>query len=151
MIIIHKREEIENKYSRIDNDQSTIKDISNYTLVNFHFLEKHIKEIINKDLKVALELFSDESFELIEKNLSTFSMIQINFRTFKDGRPFSFAKKLRKQLNFTNEIRAGGHILPDQYIFLLRSGFDSVEINKEDKEIWIEILDLDDGLYYQPD
>jgi len=150
MIILHKRETIENKYSRID-DQSTIKDIDNYTLINIYLLEKYRNEIVKKKLKVGLELFSDDNFELTEKNLSIFSMVQINFKTFKDGRPFSFAKKLRKQLDFKNEIRAGGHILPDQYIFLLRSGFDSVEIKKEDKDIWIEILDMDDGLYYQPD
>ena len=42
-------------------------------------------------------------------------------------------KKLRSEFEFENEIRASGHIIPDQYIFLLRCGFNSVEIESEKK------------------
>ena len=82
--------------------------------------------------------------------LSKVAMIQINFKTFKDGRPYTFAKMLRKKHNFTGELRATGHIIPDQYIFLIRCGFDSVEIEEEHKETWLELLEMDEGLYYQP-
>ena len=58
--------------------------------------------------------------------------------------------KLEKNI-FSKEIRATRHISPDQYVFLLRSGFDTVEINKKDKDIWIEMYKLDNtNLYYQP-
>ena len=77
-------------------------------------------------------------------------MLQINFETFKDGRPFTFAKILRKKYNFKGELRAAGHILPDQFVFLIRCGFDSVEIREEDKDAWLELLEIDEGLYYQP-
>jgi uncharacterized protein (DUF934 family) len=49
-----------------------------------------------------------------------------------------------------NQIRASGHILPDQYIFLLRCGFDAFEISEKDSKIWKDFLVHDSGLYYQP-
>ena len=52
-------------------------------------------------------------------------------------------------LNFKNEIRASGHILPDQYIFLIRCGFDTVEIEDKDFDVWVRFFKMDEGLYYQ--
>ena len=107
-------------------------------------------QIIKKKLVIGIEIFSDEIFDFSEQDLKALSLIQINFKTFKDGRPFTFVKKLRKELKFNNEIRAAGHILPDQYSFLLRCGFNTVEISEVEKEQWFKMLNLDDGLYYQP-
>ena len=52
--------------------------------------------------------------------------------------------------NIPVKIRASGHIIPDQYIFLLRCGFNSVEIESKKKKFWLECLKMDTGLYYQP-
>ena len=76
-------------------------------------------------------------------------IVQFNFLSFKDGRPFSIAKTLRKKFNFKKEIRASGHILPDQYIFLIRCGFDTVEIEDKDFDVWVRFFKMDEGLYYQ--
>ena len=54
--------------------------------------------------------------------------IAIPFPKFNDGRGFSLANVLRRQHRFTGELRASGHVLPDQAIHLLRAGFDTVEI-----------------------
>ena len=54
--------------------------------------------------------------------------IAIPFPKFNDGRGFSLANVLRRQHRFTGELRATGHVLPDQAIHLLRAGFDTVEI-----------------------
>ncbi len=103
-----------------------------------------------KKIDVAVE-FSSNVCSLSDKDeISNVAMVQINFETFKDGRPFTFAKILRKKQNFKGELRAVGHILPDQFIFLIRCGFDSVEIKEEDKDLWLELLEIDEGLYYQP-
>ena len=68
-------------------------------------------------IDTGIQINSDEKLDEISDDIFYFSLIQLNFISFKDGRPFSIAKKLRKKLNFKNEIRASGHILPDQYIF----------------------------------
>ena len=109
---------------------------------------KHLVQKLKID--VAVEL-SSNSCSLSDKDeISKATMVQINFETFKDGIPFTFSKILRKKHNFKGELRAVGHVLPDQFIFLMRCGFDSVEIKDEDKYIWLELLEMDEGLYYQP-
>ena len=97
----------------------------------------------------GIQLNSDESLDEITDDILYFSLVQFNFLSFKDGRPFSIAKTLRKKFNFKKEIRASGHILPDQYIFLIRCGFDTVEIEDEAFDVWVRFFKMDDGLYYQ--
>lgn len=55
--------------------------------------------------------------------------ISIPFPKFNDGRGFSLANILRRQHRFTGELRATGHVLPDQAVHLLRAGFDTAEIS----------------------
>jgi len=57
------------------------------------------------------------------------SFVVIAFPAFGDGRGFSLAVRLRKDLGFTGEIRATGPVIPDQAIHLMRSGFDTVEVD----------------------
>ncbi|WOJ95858.1 DUF934 domain-containing protein [Congregibacter brevis] len=54
------------------------------------------------------------------------SSIRIVFAGFMDGRGFSHAGKLR-QLGYTSQLIAGGDILADQWVFLNRCGFDTLE------------------------
>lgn len=149
MIILQRKIEKENIYLKISDDNFTINNIFSTSLLSLSQWQS-LKVQIKKKFKVAVQINSNENLESIKDDLSFFSMIQINFITFKDGRPFSLVKELRKKYNFNEEIRASGHILPDQYVFLLRCGFSTVEIKKEEKAVWIELLEIDDGLYYQP-
>ena len=102
-----------------------------------------------KKIISGIQLNSDESLDEITDDIPYFSLVQFNFLSFKDGRPFSIAKTLRKKFNFKKEIRASGHILPDQYIFLIRCGFDTVEIEDKDFDVWVRFFKMDEGLYYQ--
>jgi phosphoadenosine phosphosulfate reductase len=54
--------------------------------------------------------------------------IAIHFPKFSDGRGFSLARLLREKHRFAGELRAVGHLIPDQAVFLLRSGFDAAEV-----------------------
>ena len=54
--------------------------------------------------------------------------IAIRFPKFSDGRGFSLAHLLREKHLFAGELRAVGHLIPDQAVFLLRSGFDTAEV-----------------------
>ncbi len=146
MIIIQKNKIKKNLYNKIDSIESKAKKI----LVSHSFWQENKDKLLQKKLDIGIELNSDNSINVIEKDIKFFSLIQFNFVTFKDGRPFSYAKKLRELLKFKKEIRASGNILPDQYIFLLRCGFDSVEIKNSEKDIWLKLLKMDEGLYYQP-
>lgn len=150
MMILEKKNKKKNVYKRILDDDLSIDKIHSTSLLNLEQWEKTKEKICINDFKVGIIIDSDDSLKTIEKDLSTFSLIQINFKTFKDGRPFTMAKELRKLHLYDKEIRASGHILPDQYIFLTRCGFNSVEIKEEDIDDWIESYHTDEGLYYQP-
>ncbi|KUO57627.1 MAG: hypothetical protein APF80_11805 [Alphaproteobacteria bacterium BRH_c36] len=55
--------------------------------------------------------------------------IAIPFARFNDGRGFSIARLLRSEHDFSGEILATGHTIPDQALHLLRCGFDAVELS----------------------
>jgi uncharacterized protein (DUF934 family) len=59
------------------------------------------------------------------------AVIGLAFPTFKDGRAYSQARILREQYGFSGELRATGQVLRDQFVFMLRAGFDAFEVTKD--------------------
>ena len=148
-VILNKAKVYQNDYFSLESIDKLPKSNSEKVIVTVkQWLEN--RTILKQKKYIGIKLSSDESINFIKKDINYFKIIQFNFLTFKDGRPFSEAKKLRVEFKFKNEIRASGHILPDQYIFLLRCGFNSVEIETSKKKFWLEFLEMDSGLYYQP-
>jgi uncharacterized protein (DUF934 family) len=149
MIILNKDKPQKNEYIFLD-ELEQIKSLNKKKVILTKNLWIEKKQILKeKKINVGIQINSDESLDEITEDLQYFSLIQFNFLTFKDGRPFSIAKILRKKLNFEKEIRASGHILPDQYIFLIRCGFDTVEIEEKNMDVWTRFFKMDEGLYYQ--
>ena len=150
MIILNKDKPQKNEYIFWDESEK-ITSINKKKVILTKGLWIQKGQLLKKNKIISgIQLNSDESLDEITDDILYFSLVQFNFLSFKDGRPFSIAKTLRKKFNFKKEIRASGHILPDQYIFLLRCGFSSVEIETSKKKFWLEFLEMDSGLYYQP-
>ncbi|MEC9346713.1 MAG: DUF934 domain-containing protein [Pseudomonadota bacterium] len=64
--------------------------------------------------------------------------VALQFPAFADGRAFSQARVIREKHGFKGEIRARGPLIPDQYLYLLRCGFDAVELPEgTDIEVWL--------------
>ena len=149
MIILNKDKPLKNEYIFLD-ELEQIESLNKKKVILTKNLWIEKKQILKeKEINVGIQINSDESLDEITEDLQYFSLIQFNFLTFRDGRPFSIAKILRKKLNFEKEIRASGHILPDQYIFLIRCGFDTVEIEEKSMDVWTRFFKMDEGLYYQ--
>ena len=149
MIILNKDKLQKNEYIFLD-DLEQITSVNKKKLILTKDLWIQKGQLLKKKKIISgIQLNSDESLDEVTDDILYFSLVQFNFLSFKDGRPFSIAKTLRKKLNFKNEIRASGHILPDQYIFLIRCGFDTVEIEEEDFDVWVRFFKMDEGLYYQ--
>ena len=55
-------------------------------------------------------------------------LIAIRFPAFHDGRGLSLAVLLRTRSGYTGELRATGDVRPDLVHYLVRCGFDSVEM-----------------------
>ena len=83
--------------------------------------------LAEKPAQAAVLLEPSDKPELLKPHLSKIPLVVLRFDTFKDGRAFSQAAVLRSQCGYKGEIRAIGHILKDQLLFLHRCGVSSVE------------------------
>jgi phosphoadenosine phosphosulfate reductase len=63
--------------------------------------------------------------------LGSLALVVLVFPSFRDGRAYSQARQLRERYDFHGEIRATGQVLRDQFLFMLRAGFDAFDVAKE--------------------
>ena len=59
--------------------------------------------------------------------LDRLAVVALVFPTFRDGRAYSQARLLRERHGYKGEMRATGQVLRDQFVFMLRAGFDAFE------------------------
>ena len=64
-------------------------------------------------------------------HLEKLAAVALVFPIFRDGRAYSQARLLRERYQYKGELRATGQVLRDQFMFMLRAGFDSFEVKKE--------------------
>lgn len=149
MKILYKDKLKNNEYFFFDHVDDLINSRHKKIIIQDGFWKENKNVLLEKRISIGVQINSDQTLESIVNDIDYFSLIQFNFLTFRDGRPFTYAKLLRGQFKFLKEIRASGHVLPDQYVFLLRCGFNTVEIDEKDSEIWKRFYSMDAGIYYQ--
>jgi uncharacterized protein (DUF934 family) len=86
----------------------------------------------------------------LEPLLDRLAVVGLVFPSFKDGRAYSQARLLRERYGFRGELRATGQVLRDQFVFLVRAGFDALEVTKAaDAEAFATAL-ARYTVFYQP-
>jgi uncharacterized protein (DUF934 family) len=88
------------------------------------------EEILRRDAPTGVEWPNNRKVEELEPYLGRLATIVLAFPNFKDGRGYSQARVLRERYGFSGELRAAGQILRDQFLFLVRAGFDALEVAK---------------------
>jgi len=83
---------------------------------------------------LGLRLAADQPPELIADDLEHFAVVALTFPVFRDGRAFTYARRLRQSLDYKGEIRAVGDVLRDQLLFMHRCGIDAMEV-RPDRDI----------------
>jgi len=101
----------------------------------------------NTDIGVRLEP-ADDPNEL-QDDLARLSLIEVSFPRYTDGRGYSQAQILRRRLGYEGELRAVGHVLRDQILYMHRSGFDAFETERADLPSVLEALKAFSA-FYQP-
>jgi uncharacterized protein (DUF934 family) len=82
--------------------------------------------------------------------LDRVDIIALLFPTFRDGRAYSQARLLRERHGYRGELRATGQVLRDQFLFMLRAGFDAFEVKKPaDAEAFASTVKRY-SVFYQP-
>ncbi len=93
--------------------------------------------------RLGLSLTNDLDVNGLELPLAGVDLIVLNFPSFADGRAYSQARVLRNDLGYAGELRATGHLLPDQVAFMVEVGFDTFDLHTDrfPLERWTEALE----------
>ncbi len=78
---------------------------------------------------VGVEFTGDINLDDVIPYLPRLSLIVARFTGMRDGRPFSIGRLLRERYKYTGDLRASGPFIPDQVLFLLRTGFNTFDVD----------------------
>ena len=91
----------------------------------------------------AIRLTPEFDVETLGTALDHLDLIIVTFPIFRDGRGLTQARALREYYGFSGEIRAEGHLIPDQAQFLRSCGVDNVLLDdRADTTPWLRALSL---------
>jgi len=82
--------------------------------------------------------------------LDRLAVVALVFPSFRDGRAYSQARLLRERYAFEGELRATGQVLRDQFVFMLRAGFDAFEVKKDSDAAAFAATSKRYSVFYQP-
>ena len=83
-------------------------------------------------------------------HLERLAVVALAFPSFRDGHAYSQARLLRERYGYRGELRATGQVLRDQFVFMLRAGFDAFEVRKQaDAEAFAQTVKRY-SVFYQP-
>ena len=94
MIILNKDKPQKNEYIFLD-DLEKLTSINKKKVILTKSLWIQKGQLLKKNKIISgIQLNSDESLDEITDDILYFSLVEFNFLSFKDGRPFSIAKTL---------------------------------------------------------
>ncbi|WP_454624569.1 DUF934 domain-containing protein [Bradyrhizobium cenepequi] len=94
------------------------------------FLED-AEALLKRPGKVGVVWPNNRDLDDLVPYLDRLAVVALVFPSFRDGRAYSQARLLRERYRFTGELRATGQVLRDQFVFMLRAGFDALDVKKE--------------------
>jgi uncharacterized protein (DUF934 family) len=87
--------------------------------------------LLARNTPIGIALQPADKLDAIADDLPRLRLLALTFPKFADGRAFSQARLARERYGFTGELRAVGDILFDRIAYMLRCGFDSLDITNE--------------------
>lgn len=107
--------------------------------------------LVGRNAPLGVVIEAGEGLDGLEDDIHRLSLIVLTFPKYTDGRSYSTARILRERFSYRGELRATGNVLRDQLRFMVRCGFDALEIVHEGtiaalKEGRIKLV----SLHYQP-
>ncbi|MGH6671484.1 MAG: DUF934 domain-containing protein [Xanthobacteraceae bacterium] len=139
---------VEDRYVRIADD-APIPDRLPVIVTAERFLADP-NALIKRDGSLGILWPNDRRVAELEPWLGHVALVALSFPKFRDGRAYSQARQLRERYSFGGELRATGDVLRDQFLFLIRAGFDSFEVKKPaDAAAFAEVVNRF-SVFYQP-
>ena len=77
---------------------------------------------------IGVVLNPGDDLDGVAEHLDRLTLVALRFTKYSDGRPYSVARLLRDRHGYKGELRAIGDVLRDQIVFLMRAGFDALDV-----------------------
>ncbi|WP_315837362.1 DUF934 domain-containing protein [Bradyrhizobium prioriisuperbiae] len=106
--------------------------------------------VLKRNAKVGVIWPNNKPIAELAPYLDRLAAIALVFPTFRDGRGYSQARLLRERFGFRGELRAIGQVLRDQFVFMLRAGFDAFEVKKDSDAAAFADVAKRYSVFYQP-
>ena len=106
-------------------------------------------QILARNQQIGVRLSPDDDPHELTPYLDRIALIEIDFPKYVDGRGYSHAQLLRRRLGYTGELRAVGHVLRDQILYMNRSGFDAYQTTRANLANVVQAL-KEYSAFYQP-
>lgn len=105
--------------------------------------------LLGRNAPTGVRLAPDDDPHILMPWLDHILLIEVSFPKYTDGRGYSQAQLLRRRLGYRGELRAVGHVLRDQILYMHRSGIDAYQTDRADLHHVLEAL-AEYSDFYQP-
>jgi len=113
------------------------------------FLENP-ESVLQRKGKTGVVWPNNRDVDDLVRYLDRLAAVALVFPSFRDGRAYSQARLLRERFQYRGELRATGQVLRDQFVFMMRAGFDAFEVKKQsDAEAFAQTVQRY-SVFYQP-
>jgi len=106
--------------------------------------------VLAKTAKLGVIWPNNRDLDDLLPYLDRLAAVALVFPSFRDGRAYSQARLLRERHSYAGELRATGQVLRDQFLFMLRAGFDALEVKKESDAEAFALTARRYSVFYQP-
>ena len=130
-------------------DDAAIPAEGNVLLPLTRFIED-AEALLNRRGKVGVIVPNSRDLDDLEPYFDRLAVVALVFPSFRDGRAYSQARLLRERYGYDGELRATGQVLRDQFMFMVRAGFDAFEVKKDSDALAFEETIKRYSVFYQP-
>ena len=130
-------------------DDGELPESGNALVSAARFLENP-EGLLSKTAKLGVIWPNNRDLDDLVPFLDRLAVVALIFPTFRDGRAYSQARLLRERHGFKGELRATGQVLRDQFVFMLRAGFDAFEVKKQSDAEAFATTVKHYSVFYQP-
>lgn len=106
-------------------------------------------DLLARNTQIGVRLSPEDDPADLAPYLDRIGLVEVSFPKYTDGRGYSQAQLLRRRLGYSGELRAVGHVLRDQILYMHRSGFDSFSTSRAALSGVMEAL-KEYSAFYQP-
>lgn len=108
-------------------------------IVSLERWQKEREALAARNTPIGVRLKSGQEPSAIAGDLDKLAIVALEFPAYRNGRAYSYARLLRERHGYMGEVRAVGNVLRDQFHFMVRCGFNALEVaDNITPDIWAE-------------